>query len=114
LHSGTIVTPTVSVSHGPPLEIDIVAADKISGLGASAVNVCMGLNCHDTANAQPLEPLLEGNVATEFSFPANAETGVYTVTAVTLSDLAGNSVLISDQSHINAAFDGHTTFNVTP
>ena len=114
LRSGNIVTQTVSIAHGPPLEIDIAAADNVSGLGTVAVAVCMGLICYDTTNIQPLEPMRKGSVATTFSFPANAQTGTYTVTRITLSDLAGSSIVISAQSQINAAFDGHTTFNVTP
>lgn len=114
LKRGEIVTESVSLSHGPPLEIDIGGTDNVSGIAAVSAGAFNGNYGIGTSSPPPLRRILRGSLPSTTSFQQNAPIGTYTVKSVSLTDVAGNSVMVSDPTAIKAAFHGHITFEVTP
>jgi hypothetical protein len=114
LKRGDIETETVSISHGPPLEIDIDGTDNVSGI--AAVSACASLGNYGvcTSSPPPLSRIRRGSLPSTTSFPQNAPIGTYTVTFVSLTDVAGNVVRVTDPIALKAAFHGHITFQLTP
>jgi hypothetical protein len=113
--AGVVNTPVVSLSGNPLVKIGIAATDNLSGIGA--INVCTStegtFQSFCFSNDSPSSVVLSRTYFMTTTLPSTTPTGTYTITYVSLQDLAGNRGVVADSGKIAKLFNGRTTITVT-
>ena len=115
LQSAKIATPTVSISSGGQLAIDVGVSDNLSGV--SQVQILASTpqsSSYVAAYATVDSTVLRGGLLTlTGTVQSGTVTGTYTVGRIYLEDVAGNKAYVTDPAEISKIFGGITTFSVT-
>jgi hypothetical protein len=112
--SASIKTRVVSIANGPTPLIDVHASDNLSGI----YSIFVAAHSPDLAsvirfqNQVPARPMINGVFKLTGFLSQGQAIGTYTVTAVILTDIAGNSNYVTDQSALAALFDNKLTIKV--
>ncbi len=115
LQSGKIATPTVSISSGGELAINVGVSDNLSGVSqvqilASTPQSSSYVGAYVTVDST----VLRGGLLTlTGTIQTGTTTGTYTVGRVYLEDVAGNKAYVTDPAAISKIFGGNPTFEVT-
>jgi len=113
--AGVVNTPTVSLSSNPVAKVGIAATDNLSGIGK--ITVCTSTEgtfqsfCFFTQS--PSSVVLSKTYFMTATMPSTTPAGTYTITYVSLQDLAGNGSVVADSGKIAKLFNGHATITVT-
>ncbi len=113
--SGTILTPSLSISKADTLRILLKLEDNVSGVASASVCAATpGITKEICAVIPPpLRLQTAGAYLATAQLPTGTPPGTYTINDVFLADIAGNTISLSNPGQLNGIF-GTTTFTVTP
>lgn len=111
------ITPTVSLSSPRPVfAADLIVSDSLSGVGgASLILASPDGQIYTQAWGQPGTPIqlpAKLTAAANFIYETNFPRGTWTIIDVSISDIAGNTLDISDANQIKSLL-GSNTFQLT-
>jgi len=110
--SAKILTRKVSRSAAQPyLVIQLDATDDNSGVSSIEIGALSGSSSESLANVAAI-PFTNGRLAALAQVDPGQATGIYTITAISACDAAGNCLLNENVADIKAIFGGTMTFEI--
>jgi hypothetical protein len=111
---GKILTRSISLGAASPyFAAKLAVADDVSGVANLNLQITPPNGGQfDGPSAIPPAPVVNGTLVPAVGIPPGSPTGTYTITAISLCDVAGNCAFDANAADIKHAF-GTTTFQVT-
>ena len=109
-----ITTPTVSISGGGKLAIEMGVTDNLSGVSQVEVDASLSQSFSYVSAYFFVDStvFLRGNLALTGTIQSGSPTGTYTVSRIFLRDVAGNQTYVTDPAELSKLFRGNSTFTV--